>query len=51
MRYAGMNNFTAVDIHTLTNRRKSYSRDGDGFIYGKKKQGIKSSAKKIDHRC
>lgn len=33
MRHAGMNNFTAIDIHTLTNR-KSYGDVGNGFISG-----------------
>lgn len=31
MRHAGMNNFTAIDIHTLTNG-KSYGNVGNGFI-------------------
>lgn len=31
MRHAGMNNFMAIDIHTLTNR-KSYGHVGNGFI-------------------
>lgn len=31
-----MNNFMAIDIHTLTNRKKSYGHVGNGFISGKK---------------
>lgn len=38
MRHAGMNNFMAIDIHTLTNRKKSYGRIGNGFISGGKKE-------------
>ena len=37
MRHAGMNNFMAIDIHTLTNR-KSYGHVGNGFISGGKKK-------------
>ena len=36
MRHAGMNNFMAIDIHTLTNKKKSYGRVGNGFISEKK---------------
>lgn len=35
MRHAGMNNFMAIDIHTLTNR-KSYGHVGNDFISEKK---------------
>lgn len=31
-----MDNFMAIDIHTLTNRKKSYGHVGNGFISGKK---------------
>lgn len=36
MHHAGMNNFMAIDIHILTNRKKSYSHVGNGFISEKK---------------
>lgn len=37
MRHAGMNNFMAIDIPTLTNR-KSYGHVGNDFISEKKKK-------------
>lgn len=37
MRHAGMNNFMAIDIHTLANRKKSYGHVGNGFTSKKKK--------------
>lgn len=38
MHHAGMNNFMAIDIHILTNRKKSYGHVGNGFITEKKKE-------------
>lgn len=41
MRHAGMNNFMAIDIPTLTNR-KSYGHVGNDFISEKKKKKSKN---------
>lgn len=41
MRHAGMNNFMAIDIHTLTNG-KSYGHVGNDFISEKKKKKNKN---------
>lgn len=38
MHHAGMNNFMAIDIHILTNRKKSYGHVGNGFISEKKQE-------------
>lgn len=48
MHHAGMNTFTAIDIHTLTNR-KSYCHVGNGFIPGGQDWGVSFQLFKIWH--